>query len=971
MKKLVLGLIALLVSCIYAFAVPAYPGLITTTQPDGTTISFYLRGDENFSFTMTEDGYLITLNDNGVFEYAQLTDQQEIVPLGVKVSDVAKRNWKEKNFVKKIDKVSDIQSNLKSIAEDRLEQKRQRDINRAPAKYPTQGSPKSLVILVNFKDLKFVRETALADFTSMLNDNNYSENGATSSAREYFRESSFGQFDPEFVVVGPYDLPEDVKYYGGNRSASSGGSDLRPDSMIVQACRLADEAGIDFTEFDTDSNKILDNVFVYYAGHNEAEWASSDHIWPHRGNVRGKVYFDGIQVKGYACTSELKGNSGDTQCGIGTFCHEFGHVLELPDLYVTDYSHEVPTLKAWDIMDNGSYNNASRTPPTYSAYERFFCGWLTPEPIDSVLGLHHLEPLITSNKAYIFSRTPHNMDGYDPNPKEFFMLENRQRIGIDALAMPGEGLLVTRINYDYMYWMMGLNNPNKDPENMRVKIQCAAGTTEKDNERNTFPGADDVASFYFEMADGSKWETPVASIREHDDDISFIYGSDDNTPNIEFLTTISDFSAFQYQTVAQTIEFVARNIEGELKVAFKKYDRHYQLRTINEDGSEGDFESEIIFNVPSKDEFKGKFQVVFTPRIISSDEFLSAIVRLENADYITELEVSGKSYKPIYIVTPEAYPATDITKNSFVANWSYDEYATGYYLSVYTKTDVESEELEKFGLFGNGKPDGWKYNFKATNKTYTSSAPLSLQFTSSADTLWTKKYFMPVKAISFWLRSIADAKGTLYVDGLIDSVWTNVLTQPFEASTINKTITADVTAGECREFKIYVTIDNPSVRTALLFDDFKVTFPYSISYLMKDEEVFDNKKFVSNYDSKVKHYYRVAATDKELDDPTGKNANVTEYSNEICVEGDGKQSGKDKVAPLNISFKDGHFVVNLTEVKSNYVIYIYSAEGTLIEEIEPEGKDVVLPRLDSNMYIVKYSPKGKVTRRDQTGKIFY
>ena len=53
------------------------------------------------------------------------------------------------------------------------------------------------------------------------------------------------------------------------------------------------------------------------------------------------------------------------------------------------------------------------------------------------------------------------------------------------------------------------------------------------------------------------------------------------------------------------------------------------------------------------------------------------------------------------------------------------------------------------------------------------------------------------------------------------------------------------------------------------------------------------------------------------------------------------------------------------------MIYIYSAEGTLIEEIEPMEKDVVLPRLEPNMYIVKYSPKGKVTRRDQTGKIFY
>ena len=968
MKKLVLGLIALFFSCIAVFAVPAYPGLITTTQPDETVISFYLRGDENFSFTMTEDGYLIALNDDGVFEYAQLTDEQTIVPLGVKASDISKRNWKEKNFIKKVDKVSDIQSALKSIADDRIEQKRQRDMHRAPAKYPTQGSPKSLVILVNFKDLKFVRESANADFNSMLNDDNYTANGATSSAREYFYESSFGQFNPNFVVLGPYDLPEDVKYYGGNKS--TGGTDLRPDSMIVQACRLADQAGVDFTEFDTDSNKILDNVFVYYAGHNEAEWASEDHIWPHRGNVRGKVYFDGVQVKGYACTSELKGNRGDVQCGIGTFCHEFGHVLELPDLYVTDYSHTEPTLRSWDIMDNGSYNNEGRTPPTYSAYERFFCGWLTPEPIDAVLGLHHLEPLVTSNKAYIFSKTSHNLDGYSPNPNEFFMLENRQRIGVDSLGVPGEGLLVTRIKYDYMYWMLGINNPNKDPNNMRVKIQCAAGTTEKDNERNTFPGADDVASFYFEMFDGSKWETPVTSIREHGRDISFIYGSDENTPSVEFLTPISEFSAFQYESVAQTVEFVCRNIEGELKVAFKKFDRHYQLRTINEDGSDGEFESEIIFNIPSKEEFRGKFQIVFTPRIISPDELLSAVVRLENADYVTELEVSGKSRKPIDIVTPVAYPATDITKNSFVANWSYDEYATAYYLSVYTKEETESNEVEKFATFGNGAPLGWNANFTTTNKTYTASAPLSLQFKTNADTLWTKKYFLPVKSISFWLRSLNAASGTIYVDGLIDSVWTNIMAQPFDNSTVNKTVTADITAGECYQFKVYVEFNDLADRMALLFDDFKATFPYSISYLMKDEEVYDNKKFVSDYNNKVKHYYCVAATDKELDDPTGKNANVTAYSNEICVEGvdDDKNN---KLIPLDITFVDGHFIVNLTELKSNYMIYVFTADGRLVEEIEPTNQQVVLPRYDSDMYVVKYSEKGKIKRKDQMGKIFY
>ena len=108
-----------------------------------------------------------------------------------------------------------------------------------------------------------------------------------------------------------------------------------------------------------------------------------------------------------------------------------------------------------------------------------------------------------------------------------------------------------------------------------------------------------------------------------------------------------------------------------------------------------------------------------------------------------------------------------------------------------------------------------------------------------------------------------------------------------------------------------------------------------------------------------------------MNDKDGKYENVSEYSNEICVGEEIEKPSKEKVAPLNISFKDGHFFVNLTEVKSNYMIYIYSAEGTLIKEIEPMEKDVVLPRLEPNMYIVKYSPKGKVTRRDQTGKIFY
>ena len=108
MKKLFLAFVVFLLGIVSIYAVPAYPGLITTTQPDGTTISFYLRGDENFSFKMSEDGYLLALNEENVFEYADFRDNC-IIPLGIKAFDVNERTEEEVNFLRKAVKVSDIQ----------------------------------------------------------------------------------------------------------------------------------------------------------------------------------------------------------------------------------------------------------------------------------------------------------------------------------------------------------------------------------------------------------------------------------------------------------------------------------------------------------------------------------------------------------------------------------------------------------------------------------------------------------------------------------------------------------------------------------------------------------------------------------------------------------------------------------------------------------------------------------------------
>ena len=116
MKKLFLTLFLFLSLFSLVKAVPAYPGLLTKTQPDGSNVSYYLRGDENFSFSTSEDGYLIMSNENGIFEYAELNEQMEIVPVGIKVSNINDRTYKEKRYLKNALKVSELGLELNQVA---------------------------------------------------------------------------------------------------------------------------------------------------------------------------------------------------------------------------------------------------------------------------------------------------------------------------------------------------------------------------------------------------------------------------------------------------------------------------------------------------------------------------------------------------------------------------------------------------------------------------------------------------------------------------------------------------------------------------------------------------------------------------------------------------------------------------------------------------------------------------------------
>ena len=958
MKRIFLLLFSLCISLGSVFAVKAYPGLITKVQPDGSTISFYVNGDENFNYATSEDGYLLVEVD-GIFEYATFDVTASIKSLGVKANDVINRSEFENLFLHTQLKASDLIGSLKVEEHNAEKIRRNAPIKRLGANYPLHGSPKSLVILVNFTDVKFTSSTAKADYTRLLNEVGYSENGATGSARDYFRACSNGEFEPDFVVVGPYDLPRDSKFYGEEKD---GNHDAAPGQMVVDACNAADEAGLDFTEFDTDKDGILDNVFVYYAGYNQAEGGGANTIWPHRSAITSNIKCDDVKLYDYACTSEFRGSSGGTMCGIGTFCHEFGHVLGLPDLYVTDYESNHSTPGRWDIMDNGSYNNKGRTPPTYSSYERFYLGWL--EPIQLTGGSYTLNPLVESNEAYLFAVEDHNLLGKNPNPVEFFMIENRQKIGIEELGVPANGMLVTHVYYNEGTW--NANRPNNDPDKQGVQIYCASGTT-SNPAANTFPGSKNVTSCFFTLRDGTECLTPLTNIKEENRIISFDFPLGEGYANIQAKQPIEDFVVnYGLETQTKIIELIGSNITEDVRVYFKDA-RHFKLRDCA-DTTSTKFTTSVYGKPNLVDStFYMKIELKFDPKQCSYDEFFTDRLMISSGTYSNQYSVRGKAQRPVQIVPPVAYEAVNVSPYAFTANWSFVDNATGYYLSVYSIKETESSEVEGFSSFESSIA-GWESNFKTVSKSNYKSSPQAVYFTSALDTVWSKEYFMPVSKLSFWLNT-TNSVGTFYIEGKQGDTWNVIFEEKVTSTTRSKTITVDVdTALKMREFKIYY--ETTSKNGGLAFDDFTAYFSKTINYVCEDYEVKDTIFRVAGLLPDSLYSYEVRAFEKDLEKDPPRYNDETIISNIVDVKTLAGASAEDKT--LTIVRDANGYRVFVPDYNPDCSLMIYAIDGTLVCEVTSASDEFVVPQLpNSNVYILKYVENGTLKRKAKVAKLYY
>ena len=222
--------------------------------------------------------------------------------------------------------------------------------------------------------------------------------------------------------------------------------------MVEEACRAVCDS-VRFSDYDWDGDGVVEEVFLLYAGHGENDYYSitEDVIWPHMGSLsidwnreQGLLLQD-CRIDVYACSNEIKKNNEIS--GIGTICHEFSHCLGLPDLY--DTKKGVSVLGMYDLMDSGSYGGGGWVPTGYSSYERYACGWLTPEPIDDPMSIGDLAPLHLKPDVRIYQNL-------DDSPM-YYLIENRVAESWDV-TLPSHGLMVWRIDYDESDWKENVVN---------------------------------------------------------------------------------------------------------------------------------------------------------------------------------------------------------------------------------------------------------------------------------------------------------------------------------------------------------------------------------------------------------------------------------------------------------------------------------------------------------------------------------
>ncbi len=920
MRKLV-SIVLLLATCITMWAVPAVRQPILRSLENGKTDTIYLYGDEYASYrTSARTARVPSLR-------AQAPQQQKIA-----------------SYV------------------------------------PTTGKVRVPVILVNFTDLSFTIDNPQAQFNDLFNINGGSNPNATGSVHTYFDASSNGALDLDYEVFGPYTLSHEMAYYGANRT--SGGvttnHNIRASELVTEAVQLAYDNGVDFSSFDANNDGTVDNISIVVAGYNEAEGGPANSIWPHYSNINTTKRYGTKYISGYLMISEYRGSGGKVQAGIGTYCHEFGHALGLPDLYDTS-SSDAYTVGDWDVMCSGCYNNSGSTPPTYTAFERFVMGWLTPEQVTTA-GIKTLQPIETSNEALLIAASTHNLNALSPNPAEYFLMENRQALGWDAGrdALVATGMLVTHITFNSSTWAWNTFNNSKP---LGFAIVSAGVTVQiESTAADVFPGSTRRTTWQPTLNDGTVLnEHVISQIRQRTDgSISMYIGEGEDmlsfVPEEIEVSTLFLNEPLAYDTAVTTLRIPSTQ-QDSLLIHMESGLFKYSLDSGAQWYGAGDT---AIIQLAHDSAYSMPLMIIHTPkkqRCAYSYAYLTA--QTPDESMATQLTLKGNSPRPTLITPPVIDSIAEVSTHSFTVYWEEQNEADGYFYTLYTisaGSSTETEDFENFATLAEIRESGWNANFANTQSSVSKSGSAVL-FTSSEQYLQTPKYLYTPTQLSFWLSNNYTPNGTdktqggqLYISGSEDGVTWKVITKiTIQRTTKNIVRTIDLdTTQHMRIFRI--TYAHLGGNGGTIIDTWSAHYPVALQYIYAPHKnmVYSGNNSIRFRDLQpaTEYYYTMQTYDEKGCEP-----HYSDFSSPVLIRT--KATAEDQQLVVK-RVGSGQYIIVLPEMSNGTeTLAVYDNIGHLIQTIYPSygTTTITLPTLDlGQLYLVKYYIE-KMKRKDLNAKI--
>lgn len=285
---------------------------------------------------------------------------------------------------------------------------------------PTTGALKTFALLIEFQDERHCNSAQAIG--QALYGPPQPENPYDSWAA-YYDRSSYHQLDLyDGVTLGWYQTA-----YPRRAVAPS---DAGREALIKEALSYFHAQGHDFSQYDNDDDGVVDFFQVLWSG---ADTGWGTFWWPYEAEFKDESFsLDGVGFWHYAWMwdSRPQGAPFDPPTAI----HETGHALGLPDYYDGDLAKGPRGgIGGLDPMDSTRFD--------HNCFSKWLLDWLTPTTIRRGAATISLGASGSSADCVLI------WPGVNPKImfREFFMVQNRQRVGNDA-ELPGEGLVIWHVD---------------------------------------------------------------------------------------------------------------------------------------------------------------------------------------------------------------------------------------------------------------------------------------------------------------------------------------------------------------------------------------------------------------------------------------------------------------------------------------------------------------------------------------------